>query len=696
VALRPATHDADAGMMRLALAVAAALLGRAAGADVDVARYAHCDGAVDDTDAVRTALHAAAGGTLRVPAGCLLLLRSPGPDGASLVIPSHTHVACESGAAFVLARRRCGGGTYPGAACRADAECIGGGTCGVDGDLPGEYAPDAAARYTVFLAEAASTEVAVTGCHVRVHGADDFLRCVGGRNDGRPCEQYCDAGPLANVSCTDDAPCGAGHHCVNRADCTGAGGTCTGPPGRPSGPGRIDVVDLAGATHATVERNVIADHRQGDVSITVGDDALVADNDTLATVDTRPPTFPPAEVAASYTVGSALVAANGARIRGNTLRAAVSVVRAGAYALIAENTILGTGPATAGVYLTGQQDRVVGNQVSAFNCVRGEPLRVANVTVVGNRCLWGKGAKIVVTGAGWTVADNYLAWGTSAAPVVQLGSPDALGAGTNHAIVSGNILHSDQADAVLIGVADVGKRCTGGAQSGRACAAAADCPDSACAVTQHGSGLITGNLFYRGAPGQVGIDLGMGPTPSGGTVITGWGITGNHFVAQAVGIRLPATPGLVSATNVVGNSFADVGRAAVENWSWTAGTLADNGPLDATTDAVTVVRLRNGEAEAAVPGDAVEVDPSADDTFRRARSPHALGIVLDAPAAGKPGQVAVRGTTRCNLDGTPVPRGSALAVSATPGKLRPAAATERSVAVSLGAGTTSVRCLVGS
>ena len=152
----------------------------------------------------------------------------------------------------------------------------------------------------------------------------------------------------------------------------------------------------------------------------------------------------------------------------------------------------------------------------------------------------------------------------------------------------------------------------------------------------------------------------------------------------------------MSATNVVGNSFADVGRAAVENWSWTAGTLADNSPLDATTDAVTVVRLRNGEAEAAVPGDAVEVDPSADDTFRRARSPHALGIVLDAPAAGKPGQVAVRGTTRCNLDGTPAPRGSALAVSATPGKLRPAAATERSVAVSLGAGTTSVRCLVGS
>jgi hypothetical protein len=320
---------------------------------------------------------------------------------------------------------------------------------------------------------------------------------------------------------------------------------------------------------------------------------------------------------------------------------------------------------------------------------------VTNVTLVGNRCFGGKGTKVVITGAGWTVADNYLAWGSAAGPVIQIGSAEAVGAGTNHAVISGNLLSSDHPDAVLIGFADVGTRCTGGAAAGRACTAATDCPDALCAVTRHGSGLITGNLFYRGAAGQIGIDLGMGPTPSGGTVITGWGITGNHFIADDVGIRLPGTAGLVTGTNVVGNSFADVGRTAVENWSWTAGTLAANGPLDASTDAVSVVWLRNGDTDPAVPGDAVEADPTADDTFRRARSPHALGIVLDAPATGKPGQIAVRGTTRCNLDGTPVPRGSALAVSATPGKLRRADAGERSVAVSLGAGTTSVRCLVG-
>jgi len=46
----------------------------------------------------------------------------------------------------------------------------------------------------------------------------------------------------------------------------------------------------------------------------------------------------------------------------------------------------------------------------------------------------------MITGAGWTVTGNYLAWGSAAGPVIQLGSADAIGAGTSHAIISGNDL----------------------------------------------------------------------------------------------------------------------------------------------------------------------------------------------------------------------------------------------------------------
>ena len=672
--------------------------GTALGATVDVGRYARCDGTTDDTDALRAALHDGAGGSVRVPAGCLLLLRSPGAGGTSLILPSHTTLSCEPGAALVLARRRCAGGAYPGAACRVDGDCLGGSICGVDGGLAEEYAPDAAATYGVVRAAPRSTDVAVVGCRVRVHGADDFLRCVGGRNDRKPCEQYCDAGPLADLPCEDDGPCGAGHTCVNRADCAGAGGTCTGEPGRPSGPGRIDVLDLSGAAHATVERAVIADHRQGDVSIAVGDFGVVADNDTLATVDPRPGAFPRPEVARSFAVATAVAAADTARVTGNTLRAFATVVRTGGYASVRDNVLFGTGPATVGVYVAGgQHARIVANQVGAYTCVSGDPLHVTNVTVLGNRCLGGKGAKIVITGAGWTVADNYLAWGSgNGEPVIRVGSAETIGAAATHAVISGNILFSDQPDTTLIGFADPGKRCTGGQRSGRACAAGGDCPGGGCAPTAHTSGIITGNLFYRGAAGQTGIDLAMGGSPGGDTTIRGWGISANQFAANDVGIRLPRSPGLVTGTSITGNGFTGITRSAVENWSWTSGTLVGNGPLDAATDAVTVVWLKNGNPDAAVPGDAVEVDPALDDGFRQARSPHAIGVVLDAPAPGATGQIAVRGTTRCNLDGTPVSRGNVLAVSAMPGKLAPAVATAPAVAIALGAGTTSVRCLVGS
>jgi hypothetical protein len=269
-----------------------------------------------------------------------------------------------------------------------------------------------------------------------------------------------------------------------------------------------------------------------------------------------------------------------------------------------------------------------------------------------------------------------------------------VGQGVGHPVISSNLIFSDQRDASLIRFADPGMRCAGGERRGRACASNPDCPGGFCAPTQHAGGIITGNLFVRGAPGQTAIDLHMGSSPSGNTLISGFAITANQFAGVEVGIRLPANAALVSGTTIVGNSFGAGVRTPVEGFRWTSGTLLDNAPLGAADDAITLVWLTNGDPDAAVPGDAVEVDDARDNGFRRARSSQVMGVVLDAPAPGGVGKIAVRGTTTCNLDGTAVMRGSRLSVSRVPGKLHAAAGDERPFATALSEGMTSVRCLL--
>src|SRR5438034_905159 len=170
--------------------------------------------------------------------------------------------------------------------------------------------------------------VAVRGCAVRVAGADDYARCVDGPHAGRPCESWCDAGPLRNVTCGSDEYCApgvclhaedcpgmsclAGPHagracdgardcpagqctkggCVGgardgqRCDCPGSvcGANCRGESGAPSGPGGIDVVDLGRASHAVIDGVRLFDHRRGALSFAVGDDGLLRDADNTRTM----------------------------------------------------------------------------------------------------------------------------------------------------------------------------------------------------------------------------------------------------------------------------------------------------------------------------------------------------------------------------------------------------------------------------
>ena len=97
-----------------AIVVAVTLLaaGAPVGAAVHIgeARYrAACDGSADATAALARAAKDAAGQTLVVPAGCTLLLASPGAGKAAITFASGTHLVCESRATFRLARAADGG-----------------------------------------------------------------------------------------------------------------------------------------------------------------------------------------------------------------------------------------------------------------------------------------------------------------------------------------------------------------------------------------------------------------------------------------------------------------------------------------------------------------------------------------------------------------------------------------------------------
>jgi hypothetical protein len=844
------TRTIMAGAALAALSVCAA---PPAGARVvDVTADATCGVDADQTEGVRRALADAAGGLLVVPAGCWLRLGSPGAGRASLTVPTRTEIRCEPGAGFVLTARACGGGRYPGAACGADDDCPEGGPGSCRGT---PFAPQAEAAYTVLDAAEGSTEVGVRGCALRIAGADDYARCVDGPHAGRPCESWCNAGPLRNVTCGSDEYCAPGvclhaedcpgmsclagphaaracdgaHDCPagqctkggcvggardgQRCDCPGStcGANCRGESGAPSGPGGIDVVDFGRASHAVIDGVRLFDHRRGALSFAVGDDGLLRDADNTRTMR--------AEFDPLFTAGPRVAVTTGARVgagsiieasglrgtrtgldgvdRGNIRvshstvtqesegfgpAAAIDVgsnVLGSLNATVEFNTVRATGIGATGVYLRGQQHRVVGNQVLAWYCIRGDPLSVTNASVTDNRCLGGPGAKVTITGAGWQVANNYLAWGSGHGgrcaagarrreacrvdldcaggscgertcaggtraglacdcprstcipdPVVLIGTDDAIGQGEGHAIVSGNIIFSDVPHASLVRFADVGARCARGDAAGRACAANADCPGSACQPEGHSDGLLAGNNLYAAPPGQVGIDLGGLTAP---TFVRSWAIVGNVIsgVGTDVAIRLPADATRVTDLQVSGNDLGgrwrcsggtnagtvcdrhtvptgclgggrcdlhDTSGAHIENWSWDAGTLIGNTPVAPGDDHVDLAWLVNRGPAPSEPGDAVAAARAADGGFVPAEAADArpLGVVLDAVAPGGVAQIAVSGTTRCNVAAA-VARGDALRPSPTPGKLEATAdanAPAAAIALSASAGPGRVRCLV--
>ena len=750
----------------VAVIVAAFVAGRATRAPalrVRVDQFAACDGVRDARAGTQRALEAAVGRTLVVPAGCRLMVGRPVTGSTVLVVPSGTRVHCAGrDAGFVLARRTCARGRYPGAACASDADCLGGGTCG---GAPFATTDDGTGPSTLLAAAADGRDVRIDGCTVWVAQRDPYRRCVGGTNDGRPCFQRCDANPA--YACDRDADCVAQHagtSCLGVADCGGVApvpGTCSGEPGAPAGTGTVNVIDLSNARDAVIRDVVVYDHLEGGVTFAVGTGgrAEIARSDNtgsefgvlpLSTLTTGGLVLPGLRVE----TGARIL--GGGRVTGNTLRARTygvmstggqgridgnhvqaegspgyGIWTAGGAARISENIVRAptevvhsdgfanvvianelTGNArdagSIGIWIDKHQQRIVANEISAYTCIAGNPLGGGNVTVSANRCLGGAGPKLVVQGPGWSVSGNYLAWGSGAADaVIQMGGSEAVAGAAGHAVITGNVIHASE-PVSLLRFSDVGRRCSGGTRNGRRCStddahSETGCPGAiacpgCCRTTSFDDVSVTDNVFIGG---RIGVDASG--LVSGGTRLVGALFAANTFGSTVkTGFRLPADASLVSALQLAGNHYAS-NTTPLAGWRWTMGSLADESSRSPDDDAVQVIRLRNGGGSQASPGDTVEIDPATDGAFRPASlgSGDPIGVVLDAPESGAPGQVAIRGTTTCNTEDATIGRGDRLVPGATAGKLAVAAGSASAFAVALaarsaGVGPASIRCLIGA
>ena len=422
-----------------------------------------------------------------------------------------------------------------------------------------------------------------------------------------------------------------------------------------------------------------------------------------------------------------------------------------------DNYVAPSAPTGRGIVVgCGQQTSLRDNKVyGGHHCIVVEP-NVVNVSIENVQCLFGRAAKLVLNGAGIRVAHSYFAWGggqkTCGAtcsnreqacasdggcagcapgadrcvtePVVWLGGIGARAGATGHLQFVDNILFSNVDGVSLLKAGDMGKRCSGRggpvANAYRPCAvgncARGPCVNGTCALggatccdgsggrgicepSAHSADTIATNEFFAVAADVTGVDLSLAGHASGDTSFNDLASSGNHFSLQgprAIAYDLSAGDAVLTRLHLGGDAF-DPGIAdKIKGWTWTMGTLAEPGPLDPDDDAVQTTFLTRGDTGPVAAGDVVEVSPDVDDAFRRASTGVPVGILLDAPADGRPATIAVAGSTRCNTVG-PVARGAALAVSTTPGKLAVAATNgARVVAVALGPATNDrVRCLLG-
>lgn len=726
-----------------------------------------CTGATDSTTGITNAITAASGSTLWIPSACRLLVASPGGDGTTnFTLPSNTQVWCEdSTAGFNLARRTCATGTFVGAACHVDADCAGSGTCATEGSAgatawAGDFTlplgslvtdyTDTTTR-TLFKAAASSINPRIENCGFWARGTSVVQGAC-----------FTGVGSCGGASRGNGCACSAGGQCAS-AVCA------TGDHPMPVGAGKVNLIDLSAAVGAIVGNIVVYDHRYGGLTISTGGSAIVRDNhldhiDIAQTallgqhVDTE------ISVSDLYNSPSLTTGIQGSIVKNNTLRPYLFGVTFGSYSVIDGNIVQGNTVGNANTiafYATGQQNRIVNNYAeAAYTCIQGAVLVSAtagglNNIFANNRCFNGNGPKAKLSGAGWIVTGNYLAWGSVTTPsaVVEVGDPgeadctaaglpyagctgagtgQVAGGGAAHPVITGNLLYSQSNGVSLVKFSDVGKRCGTStnhpALVGMACGAAAApaicasglcqangtcvtggaqcCDDAAgsggagtCVATQSTNIEVVGNVMFSGT---TAIGLDFSPLTSGNTTLTYLNAQSNQ-IGTGTAIKFPASPVAGTFVNArVANNTVIAATTGISNFPWTGGnTSIGNAGLLAADDQVATINLTNQSGGTLVAGNIVDANTANDNavTTSAVASQTPLGVIMDAPTNTTVGQVANNGVATCNVDGIAVSRADRLKASPiTAGKLTPADIGEPALGVALtaaAAGGTTVRCAIG-
>jgi hypothetical protein len=763
--------------------------------------YATCDGATDDTSAVQTALNEAAGKRLWIPSGCRVNIAGPSAGAAALSVPSGTRILCEDHTAgFVLQGKQCNAGRYVGAACTADADCLGGGAGSCAGTA---FAPTAASTYTLLKAAASGKSVELRGCRIWANQRDAYGRCSGGTNNGRACLHFCSG--ATSIACDDDGDCTGFGTCSQLSDCKTAAspGTCSLEPGRPSGDGNITAIDFSPASDAVVQDVLVNDQVRGGTSIAVGsgNGTLVEGVRNQVTDLTYPASFggAPNIPAPTFTVDKGITSAGGAIERVDVTALNIGIEVTSGRVNIEASTVVASATTSTGVRLAGigstavqntvtaglrgfdvaatrvlvegnvvfnanggsvtafwiadDQTRVVGNQTFFTPvCVDGDPnAATANLTFMGNRCLFGAGTKVRVQGAGWQIVNNYLAWG-SLRPVIEIGNIiTAKRIGTNHPLIANNVVHTEVKSCRRTGgggvqwagctvdgdcgtsppagacqrspciwFADTGQVCNGGSKINEACTAdnTTDCPGATCGdccvPTSHVNVTATNNTFLACGVVIDADDL------STNTSIGGLEVANNMTTGQVTLSFFDGPANAQQITDAVFGTNGLQGLTAVTSFvgfDWKQGIASLNGPLKPEDENVTSFAfVRNKEGAQIDRGMAVKANDSAandatqDNSVKKATAaaPGVAAIMLEDCPSGNVCKAAFAGATTCLLDSSTstVTRGSLLKVSGTAGKLAAAGNSEFAVAVALSCqnstgsnsctNTAKVRCMVGS
>lgn len=226
-----------------------------------------------------------------------------------------------------------------------------------------------------------------------------------------------------------------------------------------------------------------------------------------------------------------------------------------------------------------------------------------NVDFEANRC-YGQSTTGVIAITGWTLVGNYIAWiGSGGTAAVEVGDDRTYKSGTTHTLIGNNLLSSIQASVAGIKVNEIETTCNAGTNIYKACTAdtTAQCPSATCSGSgatgtccvenaQTGSQIVGNDFIMGSTTSGPAIDFSTAISSSTSAVVRNWVITGNTFDMNAsgsvLGIKCPSSnQSRVSKVEVGINSYYAYTSPA--NGDSSKGRLDTNCTPDMVADAYT-------------------------------------------------------------------------------------------------------------